>query len=487
MLTIHSIIISIILIFPVISGVLTVLIKRKAFSNFMLNLYGVLHFLGSMYLIFSNEANFNKYFTVDNLNKIFLLILSFVFLMVVIYNNGYTKNLTVYSNRKACFYSNAVITFVAAMTGAILATDLGTAWVLVEATTLASAYLIYFNKTKSSIEAAWKYVFMCSIGIALAFVGIIFLNISSGGINSLNYTELSKNVQFFNIFWLKLSFIFILFGFGTKMGLAPVHFWLPDAHSESPSPVSALLSATLLNSAYLVILRVFNILNITGCSIYGRIMLAVMGFLSLFVAAVFIYHIKNYKRMLAYSSIENMGILAIGTALFNGAHYAVILHLLGHSFVKASFFLTSGNILELFETKRIKSTKSIMTVDKNTAWLWIDSFIAICAFPTSVLFISEFLMIKKMIASQHYVLCVLFVLLLTVILFGMGKAVLNIVFNKPGEEKFEMTEKNKEKLSLSMYIPQTILLAIVFILGVYIPPFLHNIINMAGISMLAGF
>ena len=454
----------------------------------MLNLYGVLHFLGSMYLIFSAEADFNKYFSIDGLNKVFLLILSFVFLMVVIYNNGYTKNLTVYSNRKACFYSNAVIAFVAAMTGAILATDLGTAWVLVEATTLASAYLIYFNKTKSSIEAAWKYVFMCSIGIALAFVGIILLNVSSENVNTLNYVELLRNANTFNTFWLKLSFVFILFGFGTKMGLAPVHFWLPDAHSESPSPVSALLSATLLNSAYLVILRVFNILNIANCSTYGRIMLAVMGFLSLFVAAVFIYHIKNYKRMLAYSSIENMGILAIGTALFNGAHYAVILHLIGHSLAKASFFLTSGNILELFETKRIKSTKGIMTIDKNTGWLWIDSFIAICAFPTSVLFISEFLMIKNMIASGYYILCGIFVLLLTVILFGMGKAVLNMVFNKPGEEKMEIITKNKEKLSLSMYIPEAVLLAIVFILGVYIPPFLNKIIETAQTSgILGGF
>ena len=187
----------IILIFPLIAGILAPLIKRKPFSNFMLNLYAVFHFLGSMYLIFSNDNGFNQYFAVDDLNKIFLLILSFVFLMVTIYNNGYTKNLTVYSNKKACFYSLAVIAFVAAMTGSILTTDLGIAWVLVEATTLASAYLIYFNKTKSSIEAAWKYVFMCSIGIALAFIGIIFLNISSDSINSLNYMELSKNAGYY--------------------------------------------------------------------------------------------------------------------------------------------------------------------------------------------------------------------------------------------------------------------------------------------------
>ena len=207
----------------------------------------------------------------------------------------------------------------------------------------------------------------------------------------MNYAILYENAQNFDTFWLKFAFVFIVFGFGAKMGLAPVHFWLPDAHSESPSPISALLSATLLNSAFLVIVRVFKILNIANCDDYARTLLMLMGFLSLFVTAVFIYHIKNYKRMLAYSSIENMGILAIGTALGGIAYYAVILHMIGHSLAKASFFLTSGNVLELFESKRTKSVRGLVRTDGISGWLWILSFLAICAFPTSMLFISEFI------------------------------------------------------------------------------------------------
>ena len=140
---------------------------------------------------------------------------------------------------------------------------------------------------------------------------------------------------------------------------------------------------------------------------------------SYFVTAVFVYHIKNYKRMLAYSSIENMGILAIGMALGGVAYYAVVLHLIGHSLAKASFFLTSGNVLELFESKRIKSVSGIIKADEKTGWLWVVSFLAICAFPTSVLFISEFIMIKTMLLSKYYILCVLFALLLTIILLGL--------------------------------------------------------------------
>ena len=483
--------INLLLIFALVAGVLMLFIRKKAFDNFMLFLYAILHFLSSSILVFSGETAAGQYFATDSLNKVFLIVLSFIFLMVAIYNIGYSRhlpNLNIkVNNKNVCLYQIMIIAFVWAMTGAILCTDLGIAWVLVEATTLTSAYLIYFNRTKNSIEAAWKYVFMCSIGIALAFIGIIFLNISAGNINTLNFSELQENAASFDPFWLKFAFVFILFGFGTKMGLAPVHFWLPDAHSESPSPISALLSATLLNSAFLVILRVFNILNAANCSLYARLMLCVMGFLSLFVTAVFIYHIKNYKRMLAYSSIENMGILAIGTALGGFAYYAVILHLIGHSLAKASFFLTSGNVLELYKTKNVKSTKGLMQADKKTGVLWIASFLGICAFPTSVLFISEFIIIKEMISNGYYLPCVLFALLLTVIIYGMARVVIKMTYKNIDKEKADMIEKNRGKITVSMYLPQVIMLVILFISGVYIPPFLNDIIQGAFLAFQTGF
>lgn len=472
-----------ILIFPIIACILMLLVKKRAFDSFMINVYAIVHFISSILLALGigKEGNI-PYFTVDNTNLIFLLILSFVFLMVAIYNNGYSKTFN-FSDKKINHYSLMIMIFTLAMSGTVLSSNLGIAWIFVEATTLSSAYLIYFNKTKHSIEAAWKYVFICSIGIALAFAGIIFLNIAQGEINTLDFAQLYQHAPTFDPFWLKMAFVFMLFGFGTKMGLAPMHFWLPDAHSQAPSPISALLSATLLNSAFLVIVRVFKVLDIANCDAWARAMLLICGFISLFVTAVFVYHIKNYKRMLAYSSIENMGILAIGTALGGVALYAVIAHLIGHSLAKASFFLTSGNILELFETKRIKSVHALMEANKKTGWLWVFSFLAICAFPTSVLFISEFLIIKTMLLEGHYLLCVLFVLLLTIILWAIGKVVINMTFGKLSEDKVQIIEKNKQKLCACMFAPQIIMLLIVFTLGVYIPEFLNNIINCA----VAGF
>ena len=472
--------INLILLFPLLACLILFLFKSKFLNNLMINLYALLHFVVS--LAFCLNVDFlpmwqtSKFFAVDSTNKIFLMVMSIVFLAVAIYNNGYTKN-EASLTRKLRHYTYMVLFFVFSMTGAVLSTNLGASWVFIEGTTLASAYLIYFHKTKHSIEAAWKYVFICSIGIALAFVGIILMTVATGSLNTLFYSELFNNAPLFNHFWLQLSFVFILFGIGTKMGLAPVHFWLPDAHAEAPSPISALLSATLLNSAFLMIVNVFRIMVLSGCDSFARIMLLAMGFLSLFITAVFVYHINNYKRMLAYSSIENMGILAIGTALGGVGMLAAIIHLIGHSLIKASFFLTSGNVLEIYGTKKIKSVTGLMKTDRKTAWLWVASFLGIVAFPPSVLFISEFLMVKTMFLKGHFIMCALFLLLLTIVLYGLGKAVIKMSFSAPTHEVEPV------KLSWTMYLPQVVMLILAFVIGIYMPQGLTQAI----LATVAGF
>lgn len=472
--------INLILLFPLLACIILFLFKSKFLNNLMINLYALLHFVVS--LAFCLNVDFlpmwqpSKFFAVDSTNKIFLMVMSIVFLAVAIYNNGYTKN-DASLTRKLRHYTYMVLFFVFSMTGAVLSTNLGASWVFIEGTTLASAYLIYFHKTKHSIEAAWKYVFICSIGIALAFVGIILMTVATGNLNTLFYSELFNNAPLFNHFWLQLSFVFILFGIGTKMGLAPVHFWLPDAHAEAPSPISALLSATLLNSAFLMIVNVFRIMVLSGCDSFARLMLLTMGFISLFITAVFVYHINNYKRMLAYSSIENMGILAIGTALGGVGMLAAIIHLIGHSLIKASFFLTSGNILEIYGTKKIKSVTGLLKTDKKTGWLWVASFLGIVAFPPSVLFISEFLMVKTMFLKGHFIMCALFLLLLTIVLYGLGKAVVKMSFSAPTHEVEPV------KLSWTMYLPQVVMLIMAFVIGIYMPQGLTQAI----LATVAGF
>jgi hydrogenase-4 component F len=181
--------------------------------------------------------------------------------------------------------------------------------------------------------------------------------------------------------------------------------------------------------------------------------------------------------MLAYSSIENMGIIAIATSLGAGAYFALLIHLIGHSLIKASYFLTAGNILEIFQSKKIKSVRALGHVDRKTTWLWITSFLGICAFPPSMLFISEFLIAKELIVQKKYLLCILFLFLLTIILFAMARVVFAMLFDEKNEERFERAKRNMSKMHNLMYYPQAILLIIAFVLGIYIPKFLEEIMR----------
>lgn len=503
-----------ILIFPLIASLFLFLIKSKKLNNLVLIGYSIILLYNSI-MIYSKLTGtgklphnlFGAYFNVDSLNILFLLVLAIIFTGVAIYNQGFVKKLEIHKNRHT-YYSIGILLFIFSMAGVILSANLALSWVFIEATTLASAYLIYFNKTKHSLEATWKYVFICSIGIALAFVGIILLSIGMGKVNSLFFNELYLNAGKISPFWLKLSFVFILIGFGTKMGLAPVHAWLPDAHAEAPSPVSALLSATLLNSAFLIILRVYKLMELTNLDHYARILLISMGILSLCITAIFVFNINNYKRMLAYSSIENMGIIAIGIAVGGLGIYAAMLHLIAHSLIKSSFFLTAGNVFKLFKTKKIDEINGILKLDKITGWLWVVCFLGIIGLPPSPIFISEFLLIKAMFAKNQIALIIVFSILLTIIMYGIARSVIKMSFgslrsrnadcsqrlddrsswsgmlfnagNQGTEPKHYLTLKN---ISWSMYVPQVIFITISLVLGIYMPPFINQLLKNAVLAI----
>ncbi len=488
-------IIEFLLIFPLIGSILLLIFKSRNIARPLLFLYSISYFLTSIYLCYCIHSNIKIggllkiYFAVDPLNIVFLLILSIVFLAVSIYNDGYVK-VSDMKKSKLSYYSIGILLFIFSMTGTILSTNMALSWVFIEATTLTSAYLVYFERTKQSIEAAWKYVFICSIGISLGFVGIILLTIATADINSLFFSELYNHSAYINKTWLNLAFVFFLIGIGTKVGLAPVHSYLPETLSVSPAPISALLSAVLHNAAFLLIIRFFHITVLAGNSGYGRTLMIAMGVMSLFVTAVYIFTVKNYKRMLAYSSIENMGIIALGIALGGTAIIAAMIHLVFHSLIKTSFFLTAGNIFKIFKTKRTNEVHSIIKRDKLTGWLWIACFIGIAGIPPSPLFVSEFLMVKEMISSRHFLLMAVFLILLTIIIFGMAKRIIYMscgkdIPNTHNHDDFEgYADKEEHKpvlLSPLMYVPQIILLLISALAGLYMPGILSKLLEQASL------
>jgi len=403
------------------------------------------------------------YFIIDAIGLLFLSIMTIVFAAAALYSLYYFNEYKPDSRREAICVA-AMLLFVGAMTGVILAAHLALLWVLVEATTLTSAVLIYFEGKKSSLEAAWKYIFICSIGIALAFVGIVILSIGSKEIGSLFFADLYNRAGQINPFWLKLAFAFILVGFGTKIGIAPIHAWLPDAHSEAPSPVSALLSGTLLNTTFLGLLRVQEIMIRADLQAFSNFLFMATGFLSLLVSAAFLLRTVNYKRMLAYSSIENMGLLFIGIALGKTGIYAAMLHSVAHSLTKSALFLTSGNILQLFGSKRIDDVHGLLEKDPRSGWIWMISLIAIIGIPPFPAFLSKFLLIKAFFENGSGWLAAPFFLLIAVIVFGMGGAVFRMSFGD-----LPISSENNVRLHPLAYIPQIVLLLILLVIGLNIP------------------
>lgn len=403
----------------------------------------------------------SNYFILDGLNIIFLAVLILV-----------TTGVVIYQGMKDWKYNLVFLLFFVSMLGAILSNHLGLTWVFIEATTLASAYLLLQSKSEYSLEATWKYVFLCSIGISLAFVGIILLLIGSNTINSLFYNNLYANATVIDPFWLKLSYVFIMVGFGTKVGLAPVHFWLPDAHSEAPSPVSAMLSATLLNSAFIVILRYTKLMQYAGLAHYSKSILMLMGLASIFITAIYVFKTANYKRMLAYSSIENMGIIAIGTAIGGFGAFAAMLHLIAHSLIKSSFFMTAGNILQIFKTKKVLEVQGLIETDAKTGWLWVFSGFFILGIPPSPIFFSKFLILKELLIQHYYIIALIFLIMITVVGYGIIRTVIKMSFSA---KKLE----NKINLSIRNYLPQIGLLLLTLILGFYIPDWLYQLIEEA--------
>jgi hydrogenase-4 component F len=403
--------------------------------------------------------------------------MSFIFTMVSFYSLGYFPINRTLDKQEAGghIYVACMLFFLSAMTLAVSTLHLGVLWIAIEGTTLASAPLIYYRQNKRSLEAAWKYLLICSVGIALALLGVFFIAAGAQEIGiDLFLPQLIEHAKELNPAILRLGFIFILVGFGTKMGLAPLHNWLPDAHSEAPSPISALLSATLLNCALLGIIRFYQICLSAGLDNFAGRLLIVFGMMSLLVAAIFITFQKDYKRLLAYSSIEHMGIIAIAIGI--GATFAGLLHVVGHSLAKTLLFLTAGNILTIYKTKNISDISGLLKTSFSTGVLFIAGGFAIAGLPPFLPFLSEYLILAAGINRGHLVLMVFYLLFLSIIFVWISKIIIKIVQGSKRENVTGILPK-------MMIIPSTILAIIVLMMGLYLPRSIACLIEAAAASI----
>ncbi len=339
-----------------------------------------------------------------------------------------------------------LILFLITMLLVLMAQNFGFLWVAIEATTLASAPLIAYHRSPHSLEAMWKYLLICSVGIGFALLGTMCLSLSCHFSDGGSIADLSFNTAVNNMHegWFKAAFIFILAGYGTKMGLAPFHTWLPDAHSESPAIVSALLSGTLLNCAFFGIYRT---LSITSGHLleFCQSLLVFFGVFSILVSALFIIRQSDFKRMLAYSSVEHMGVISLACGL--GCNYAVAIHIGGHTLIKGMLFMLAGNILACYGTRSISHVCGLLTAIPRNAILWMIGLLAICGTPPSPLFVSEFKIVQQAVKSGNLVLAIAIITLLFAVFAGMSIAFFNMFFNSgkavtPPKENCGIVEKN---------------------------------------------
>ena len=408
----------------------------------------------------SGALQIGNLFIFDRLAGYVLLIQSLVFLAVSVYNIDFVHRHEEHTYKKKLrSYHLAAMLFVLAMDGAICSGGVGMFWVFLEASTIVSAWMIIHHSSRRALEATWKYIFICSIGIIFAFIGILLFSTANGGNLDWQSIPAEGNGIFF-----KIAIPFLVIGFGCKAGLSPMHNWLPDAHSEAPSPISAMLSATLLNAAFAGIIRLDNFFAGSEFEHYLTTLLLVMGFMSIFIPAVYIMKAKDFKRMLAYSSVENMGIIAIGFGLGGAGILGGLIHMAAHSLVKGGLFLTAGNIYSIFHTKRIAGVRNLLRISPVSGILWLLGVVGITGSPPFLTFRSELLVVRQMLTMKYGLpMALLFFGLLTIILGWMFRHVLAMCSPKALSESSQLRiEEDKIKI----FFPVSTYFAI---LGLFIP------------------
>jgi hydrogenase-4 component F len=359
--------------------------------------------------------------------------------------------------------------FMLAMYLVLTTNNMGIMWVAMEGATLATVLLVSLYRTPESIEAAWKYFILCGVGIAQALFGTILLYYAAvqigDGENALLWSVLYENADKLNPEILEIAFVFLLIGYGTKIGLVPLHNWLPDAHSEGPTPMSAVLSGLLLNDAlYAVVRNKMLVDGATHSNMAGFLMMG-FGLLSFLVAAILLHRQKDIKRLFSYSSIEHMGLMTFAFGIGGPlATFAALLHMTVHSLTKSAIFVTVGHAAQLAGTQKIDQIRGLIKTQPRIGWGLLIGTIAIAGFPPFGVFTSEFLVLLATMHSYPW-LAPLLLLGIGIAFAGLFRHIQPMVYGTP--------PKDQQAIKANLW-PVMIHLALVLWLGLAIPDFLAN-------------
>ena len=435
----------------------------------VLNVVAALLTLLTALSLFVVEPASGSYLLVDDLNKVFIVLTTFVAFTTSVFSASYIGHEIEIGRLKpgyVRFYHAMYQLLMFAMNLALVANNIGLMWVAIELATLTTVLMVGIYRTHEALEAAWKYFILGSVGIALALFGTILVYmaarpVTGEGLDAMVWTVLITQAAKFDPALLDVAFVFLLLRYGTKVGLAPLHAWLPDAHAEGPTPISAVLSGLLLNVALYALLRFKMLLALNPAAIAPGPLMAIMGLISCVFAAFMLYRRRDIKRMFAYSSIEHMGIIVFAFGMGGPlANFAGLLHMTMHSLTKSAIFFAVGHVTQVKGTQRIADIGGLTVTHPVLGWGLALGVVAIAGLPPLGIFMSEFLVVSSTFARAP-LLAIILVFGLLVGLAGLFLRLNGIAFGEP---------RGPSAKARASYVPMFAHLALVFAAGIYMPP-----------------
>jgi len=466
------------LMLPAISGAIAyVRVSPRARIALLLGTAAI-HLLGTTCLWWSRDhAGLGSWLQVDALGLLVLTVVSLVFFTVAIYTVGF---LATQPERGGRTFVACLLAFLTAATLVALAHHLALLWIGMEATTLSLAPLVFYRKDRRSLEAVWKYLLLSSVGIALALFGTFFLAAAQVAGRPLVLEDLVLNAGTLEPRLLRAAFVFLLVGYGTKMGLAPLHSWKPDTYGEAPSPVAALMAGALTSCAFLGLARATQVMVAAGEGAFIRPPLFALGLASLVVSAGFMLSQTDLKRLLAYSSVEHMGILAIALGIGGAGSYGAALHLVNNGLMKGAMFLAVGNVVLLSGTSEAGATRGLLTRAPLTAMFLLAGLFAVTGSPPFGFFISELTILGAAFHAGLLWLVVVMLLLFAIVFIGMARVLLGVAYGVPREDAQPLAE------TFPLVSGFLILGGLVLMLGLYIPGPLQAVLSEAARGLGGG-
>ncbi len=404
-----------------------------------------------------------QFFTFDATGTLFMVLMAIVSPFAFVHSFDYLRDNNLPEFR---LYNMLMVLLCTAVSAVYFANNIAVTWIFLEATTLCAAGIIYHRRSPETLEATWKYIFVCSTGIAMAYLGVLILS-SAAHEGSLSYETLREAVEQCNPLYLKIAFLLVLAGYSCKMEIFPLYTIGIDANFAAPAPAASLISTVLVNAGFVAVLRIYRLMAASAVFEWVQNVLIVAGVVSLVIGALFLRRTNNYKRFLSYSTVENMGIAAIGLGIGGVAAWAAVLHVAAHTLIKSSMFLQIGVVRSIYDGYRINRLGDYMKLNRVGATALMVGALALLAFPPSPLFVSELMILRQTMAAEQWWLVAVIFLLLCIVIYSIFSRVIKLCYQpnqSPTREAPHATWLSWSAFSL---------LAVAFVVGLTMPQWLQ--------------